>query len=79
VPLDIPGLRDTVMRHAKVTLVARDLDGAPFEIDGRGLVSRAIQHEVDHLEGMLFVDRLSTLKRQLLKRHLDEIATQATS
>jgi len=77
--LSIPGLRDTIMRRARVTLAAFDIDGKPFQIEARGLVARAIQHEVDHLEGILFIDRLSSLKRQLLKRQLDEIAEQAAS
>ena len=77
--LSIPGLRDSVARHARVKLRALDLEGKPFEREAGGLVSRAIQHEVDHLNGVLFVDRLSSLKRQLLKRHLDEITAQASS
>ena len=77
--LSIPGLRETIMRRARVTLAAFDIDGKPFQVEARGLVSRAIQHEVDHLEGILFIDRLSSLKRQLLKRQLDEIAEQAAS
>lgn len=77
--LSIPGLRDTVIRRARVTLAAFDPEGKPYEIKAGGLVARAIQHEVDHLDGILFIDRLSSLKRQLLKRHLDEIAAQAAS
>jgi peptide deformylase len=68
-----------VIRRARVTLAAFDPEGKPFEIEAGGLVARAIQHEVDHLDGILFIDRLSSLKRQLLKRHLDEIAAQAAS
>ncbi len=77
--LSIPGLRETVTRSARVILAARDVEGKPLQIEAGGLVARAIQHEVDHLNGILFVDRLSSLKRQLLKRHLDEIAAQAPS
>ena len=77
--LSIPGLRETVKRHARVKLAAFDLDGRPFELEAGGLVARCIQHEMDHLEGVLFIDRLSTLKRQLLRRQLDSIAAQAAS
>ena len=74
--LSIPGLRETVKRHARVKLVALDENLQPFEIEGRGLVARAIQHEMDHLDGILFIDRLSSLKRQLLKRELEDIADE---
>ncbi len=72
--LSIPGLRETVKRHARVTLAAFDLDGKPFEVEAGGLAARAVQHEMDHIDGILFIDRLSSLKRQLLKRQLDSIA-----
>jgi peptide deformylase len=72
--LSIPGLREAVKRHARVTLAAWDVDGKPFEVEAGGLAARAIQHEMDHIDGILFIDRLSSLKRQLLKRQLDSIA-----
>jgi peptide deformylase len=75
--LSMPGVRDSVKRHERVQLSALDADGKPFEITARGLVARAIQHEMDHLDGILFVDRLSSLKRQLLKRQLEAIAAEA--
>jgi peptide deformylase len=74
--LSMPGLREKVKRHASVTLEALDVEGRPFRVVGRGLVSRAIQHEMDHLEGVLFIDRLSALKRQLLKKQLDSMAAE---
>jgi peptide deformylase len=74
--LSIPGLRETVKRHARVTLAAVDVEGNPFQVEAGGFVSRAIQHEMDHLDGVLFIDRLSSLKRQLLKRQLDAIASE---
>ena len=76
--LSMPGVRESVKRHARVHLAAFDPDGKPFEITAGGLVARAIQHEMDHLEGILFVDRLSSLKRQLLKRQLEAIAAEAS-
>jgi len=77
--LSMPGLRDSVKRHARVTLAAYDVHGQPFEITAGGLVARAIQHEMDHLDGILFIDRLSSLKRQLLKRQLESIAAEGTA
>ncbi len=74
--LSIPGLRESVKRDARVTLEAVDVEGRPFRIEGRGLVARAIQHEMDHLDGVLFIDRLSALKRQLLRKQLDSIAAE---
>jgi peptide deformylase len=74
--LSMPGLRESVKRHARVRLAAVDVAGRPFEIEAGGLVARAIQHEMDHLDGILFIDRLSSLKRQLLKRQLESIADE---
>jgi len=74
--LSMPGLREKVRRHACVTLEAVDVEGHPFRVEGRGLVSRAIQHEMDHLDGVLFIDRLSALKRQLMRKQLDSMAAE---
>jgi len=68
--LSVKGHYATVKRYAKVRVRAHDRDGKPFEMDGEGLLARAFQHELDHLDGMLFIDRLSPLKRDLLKRKL---------
>jgi len=77
--LSMPGLRETIRRYTRVTLAAQDVHGQPFEITAGGLVARAIQHEMDHLDGILFIDRLSSLKRQLIKRQLDSIAAEGTA
>ena len=77
--LSMPGMRETIKRHARVTLAAQDVQGRPFEVTAGGLVARAIQHEMDHLDGILFIDRLSSLKRQLLKRQLESIAAEGTA
>jgi peptide deformylase len=67
--LSIPGVRDVVERPATVTVEGLDLDGRGVTIDAQGLHARVIQHEIDHLDGVLFLDRLSPLKRRLaLKR-----------
>lgn len=68
--LSVPGVSAPVARSARVRLRGTDLDGKPVEIAGEGLLARAIQHEMDHLDGMLFLDHLSTVRRQsLLKEY----------
>lgn len=64
--LSIPDLYADVTRSTRVTLEALNRDGHPFRLDAEGLEARVIQHEIDHLDGILFVDRLSPLKRKLL-------------
>ena len=66
--LSIPGIEEMVTRPARVTVEALDPDGEPVRIEAEGLLARALQHEVDHLDGMLFIDRLSSLKRGILLR-----------
>jgi len=72
--LSIPGVWQDVTRAMKVAVEARDENGQPFRIDAEGYLARALQHEIDHLDGVLFVDRLSMLKRQFLRRDLDALA-----
>ena len=72
--LSIPGIFDDVTRAAHIKLRGLDERGQPFELDAQGYLARALQHEVDHLDGVLFVDRLSLLKRQFLRRALDALA-----
>ena len=66
--LSIPGLEENVTRPVRVTVEALSLDGDPVRIEADGLLARALQHEVDHLDGVLFIDRLSPLKRGILLR-----------
>ncbi len=63
--LSIPDLYGEVTRPERITLEAHDEHGAPFRLELEGLVARAVQHEIDHLDGVLFIDYLSALKRQL--------------
>jgi peptide deformylase len=63
--LSVPDYVASVDRHAKITLHATDLDGNPIEETVEGLRAVCIQHEVDHLDGILFIDRISRLKRSL--------------
>jgi len=64
--LSIPDVYGEVTRPERVVLDALDRDGRPYTREADGLLARAIQHEVDHLDGILFLDHLSPLKRQLL-------------
>ena len=68
--LSIPGLYSEVKRSSKVTVKAFNESGEPIKITKEGLLARALQHEIDHLEGILFVDRIGKLKRQLLLNKL---------
>lgn len=66
--LSIPGYRDTVPRSATVLVKAQNRAGDWFEIGGEGLLAMCLQHEIDHLDGVLFVDRLSRIKREVFRR-----------
>lgn len=68
--LSLPGLYADVERPAVVRVRWRDLDGARREVEAEGLLAVCLQHEIDHLDGVLFTDRLSPLKRNMLLRRL---------
>ncbi len=68
--LSIPDYSEKVKRAAKVKVRAQDRTGKPFEIEAEGLLAKALQHEIDHLNGFLFVDRLSPLKKNIFKRRV---------
>ena len=68
--LSVPGYYETVSRPRMVRIKALDRNGKPFEIETDGLLATCIQHEVDHLNGKLFVDYLSTLKRERIRSKL---------
>jgi peptide deformylase len=72
--LSMPGIYEDVTRAGIVRLRGFDENGKPFEKRVDGYLARAIQHESDHLDGVLFTDRLSPLKRQFLRRDLDALA-----
>jgi peptide deformylase len=71
--LSLPEIREKVSRAAKVTVRAQDVTGKWFELEGEELLARAIQHEIDHLDGVLFIDRLSRLKRDLVVRKIKKL------
>lgn len=68
--LSVPGIFAEVTRANQITVQALDRDGQPFELTTDGLLSVCIQHEIDHLDGKLFVDYLSPLKREMVRRKL---------
>ena len=80
--LSVPGIFDEVKRASKIRLRAQQRDGTPFESDYEDILAVCIQHEMDHLEGKLFVDYLSDLKRERIRKKLDkerrERASRAT-
>lgn len=71
--LSLPDIRDKVSRAAKVKVRAQDLDGKTIELEGAELLARAFQHEIDHLDGILFPWRLSALKRDLILRRIRKL------
>lgn len=70
--LSVPGIYESVQRAEHVTVKAFDRHGQPFEIETGGLLAVCIQHEIDHLDGKLFVDYLSPLKRERIKKKLEK-------
>lgn len=80
--LSIPGLDEVVERSADVVVEGLDRDGEPVRIEATGLLSRCLQHENDHLDGILFIDRVSPLKRRMLLKKwskTDEAGRQVSS
>ena len=71
--LSLPGFRGSVLRPAYVTIRAQNLKGETFEMRGEGLLARAFCHEIDHLNGILFIQHLSMLKRDLIKRRIRKL------
>ncbi len=70
--LSVPGFFEKVERADRIKVRALGLDGEPFEMEADGLLAVCIQHEMDHLEGKLFVDYLSQLKRQRIRKKLEK-------
>jgi len=73
--LSLPGLTDKVDRPTAVRLKAQNLDGEPIELAAEGWLARALCHELDHLDGILFVDHLHGLRQERAKRQLKKLAT----
>ena len=75
--LSVPGIRGNVIRSVAIALEYQDEKGNTNKIQAEGLISRIIQHELDHLDGVLFVDRLSFAKKMMIKGKLRELARDA--
>ena len=71
--LSLPEIREKVERAAWVKVRAQDVTGTWFEVEGEELLARALQHEIDHLDGILFIDRISRLKRELVLRRIRKL------
>jgi len=71
--LSVPGFNATVVRPMHAIIKALDRQGQPFQHEGTGLLARAFQHEMDHLDGTLFVDRLRGIKRDLIVRKIRKL------
>lgn len=74
--LSVPEIRGDVKRAAKVIVEGLDLDGKKLRIEATDLLARALQHEIDHLNGLLFIDHLSRLKHRLIRKQLQRIEKQ---
>jgi peptide deformylase len=68
--LSFPGISEEIKRAAKVTVKAIDREGKPFELTAEGLLAVAIQHENDHLDGVLMIDRMGMLKKRIVQRKM---------
>ena len=71
--LSFPDIREKVVRHGKVRIRAQDEKGKWFEMDGEDVLARCFQHEIDHVDGMLFIFRMSALKRDLVQRKIRKL------
>lgn len=74
--LSLPGITDKVERPTHVRVKAVDLEGKPFEVEADDWLARAICHELDHLDGVLFVDHLRGLRRERARRQLKKLAAE---
>ena len=72
--LSVAGYSDKVERYNKLRMRALDRNGQPFELEAEGLMAQAIQHEIDHLDGKLYIDYLSSLKRERLRKKMEKDA-----
>jgi peptide deformylase len=71
--LSVPGFREPVKRAARVAVRAQNIKGEAFEVTGDELLARAFQHEIDHLNGRLYLSHLSALKRDLIRRKIRKL------
>ena len=74
--LSIPGLEEVIKRSLAIRVEAVDIDGGRMELEAEGLFARVLQHEIDHLDGILFVDRVRALKRRILMKKWKKIQAE---
>jgi peptide deformylase len=77
--LSIPGCSTGIKRAERVYVSGLNRDGKPINIEGTGLLARAIQHEIDHLDGLLLFDRMSPIKREFFKRRYKKLLSSSAS
>ena len=77
--LSLPGITENVVRAERVLVRGYDLNEQEREIEAEGLLAVALQHEIDHIEGILFIDRISRLKRGIIQRKMRKLVQQAQS
>ncbi len=75
--LSLPGYTTTVKRSERIVVRGLDRKGKPLEVEGTGLLSRALQHEIDHLNGTLLIDRISSIKREFFKKRFHKALAKA--
>ena len=75
--LSFPGIHETLKRPSKIKVIFQDLKGKKHELEAEGLLAVAVQHETDHLNGKLFIDKMSPVKRMLHNKELREIKKQS--
>ncbi len=74
--LSFPGESEIILRPSRVLVTAKDRTGKDFQITADGLLGRALQHEIDHLHGVLFIDHISRLRRSLIQRRMKKLAAK---
>ncbi len=77
--LSIPGYLPIIKRSAKVTVKGLNREGKPIQLEADGLLARALQHEIDHLDGLLIIDRISPIKREFFKKRYKRSLKEAAS
>ncbi len=77
--LSVPGIYEKVVRPAQLVVKGYNLDGMEILVEARDILARVLSHEIDHLQGKLFVDRLSPLKREMIKKRLKKELANGTN
>ncbi|MCX5800297.1 MAG: peptide deformylase [Candidatus Eisenbacteria bacterium] len=75
--LSVPGIYEEITRAEEIEVKGLDLEGKEIRVKGKGLLAKAVQHEMDHIDGILIVDRLSAIKRHVLQRRLRKLEENA--